>query len=87
PYNRGTRDGLTALWTRWADLGPALTAKLDALSEQWVSEKALPEMRFTLGGVEELKDPDVALMLAIGPDGALQAVTSWLPCWKDGELV
>ncbi|MDR6867225.1 lysylphosphatidylglycerol synthetase-like protein (DUF2156 family) [Microbacterium resistens] len=87
PYNRGNRDGLTAVWTRWVDLGPAMTAKLDALSEQWVSEKALPEMRFTLGGLEELKDPDVALMLAIGPDGELQAVTSWLPCWEDGELV
>lgn len=87
PYNRGARDGLTTLWTRWDDLPAGMAAKLDALSEQWVSEKALPEMRFTLGGMEELKDPDVALMLAIGPDGELQAITSWLPVWRDGEVV
>ncbi|MGB4136925.1 MAG: DUF2156 domain-containing protein [Microbacterium sp.] len=87
PYRRGARDGLRAEWARWQDLPAGLVARLDALSEQWVAEKALPEMGFTLGGVDELKDPEVALMLAIGPDGALQAVTSWLPVWQDGERV
>lgn len=87
PYRRGARDGLRAEWTRWQDLPTALAVQLDALSEQWIAEKALPEMGFTLGGVDELKDPEVAVMLAIGPDGALQAVTSWLPIREDGELV
>ena len=44
-------------------------------------------MGFTLGGMAELKDPDVRLMLAIGPDGRMQAVTSWLPVYRDGEVV
>ncbi|MDR2998954.1 MAG: DUF2156 domain-containing protein, partial [Microbacterium sp.] len=86
PYRRGARDGLRAEWTRWQDLSPVLSARLEALSEQWIAEKALPEMGFTLGGIDELKDPDVALMLALGPDGELQAVTSWLPVWQRGEV-
>lgn len=87
PYRRGERDGLRAEWTRWHDLPAGLSAQLEALSEHWIAEKALPEMGFTLGGLDELKDPDVALMLAIGADGGLQAVTSWLPVWEGGERV
>ncbi|KJL32375.1 bifunctional lysylphosphatidylglycerol flippase/synthetase MprF [Microbacterium azadirachtae] len=87
PYNRGQRDGLTTLWTTWEQLPAGLVAQLDALSEQWIAEKALPEMRFTLGGMEELRDPDVEILLAIGPEGELQAVTSWMPVWREGELV
>ncbi|MBS1673235.1 MAG: DUF2156 domain-containing protein [Actinobacteria bacterium] len=87
PYNRGQRDGLTTLWITWEQLPAGLVAQLDALSEQWIAEKALPEMRFTLGGMDELKDPDVALLLAIGPEGELQAVTSWMPVWREGELI
>ena len=35
----------------------------------------------------ELKDPDVRLYLAFGADGGLQAVTSWLPSWRDARVV
>lgn len=87
PFRRGAREGLRAEWTHWHELPAALAVQLDALSEQWISEKSLPEMGFTLGGVQELKDPEVALMLAIGADGELQAVTSWLPVWEGGEPV
>jgi len=87
PYNRGQRDGLTTLWTTWEQLPAGRVAQLDALSEQWIAEKALPEMRFTLGGMEELRDPDVEILLAIGPEGELQAVTSWMPVWREGELI
>ena len=44
-------------------------------------------MGFTLGALDELKDPDVRLLLAIAPDGAVQAVTSWLPSFRDGAVV
>lgn len=84
PLNRGLKEGLTTLWTTWAELPLATAAEITAISEAWVSEKELPEMGFTLGGMEELKDPEVALMLAIGPDERIQAVTSWLPTFRDG---
>lgn len=85
-YNKGVREGITTLWSSWADLPASVLAQINAISEQWVSEKELPEMGFTLGGMEELKDPDVALFLALGPDGGLQAITSWLPSWTDGRI-
>lgn len=85
--NRGIKEGLTTVWTSWDELPLATIAEINAISEEWVAEKELPEMGFTLGGMEELKDPDVRLMLAVGTDGRLQAVTSWLPVYRDGEVI
>ncbi len=86
-YNRGEREGITTLWSSWDDLPSALAAEISAISEEWVSEKALPEMGFTLGGMDELKDPAVMLLLALGSDGRVQAITSWMPEWRDGRVV
>ena len=79
--NKGNRAGITLLWSTWEDLPAAISSQIDAISEQWVAEKELPEMGFTLGGMEELKDPDVYLYLAIDTDGKVEAITSWLPSW------
>ncbi|WP_375384778.1 bifunctional lysylphosphatidylglycerol flippase/synthetase MprF [uncultured Microbacterium sp.] len=87
PLNRAEREGMTAVWTSWRALTPAMSSQIAAISEQWVTDRALPEMGFTLGGIEELADPDVALLLAVDADGRLRAVTSWLPSWRDGVRV
>ncbi|KAA9111185.1 bifunctional lysylphosphatidylglycerol flippase/synthetase MprF [Microbacterium rhizomatis] len=87
PLNRAEREGMTAQWTSWRALTPAMASQIVAISEQWVTERALPEMGFTLGGIEELTDPDVALLLAVDAHGHLRAVTSWMPSWRDGVLV
>ena len=84
--NKGTRAGITTVWSTWDDLPASAAAEIDAISEQWVAEKELPEMGFTLGGVEELKDPDVFLYLAMNPEGRIEAITSWLPSWTDGRV-
>lgn len=86
-YNRGRKERISTVWTSWEDLAPLHQTQIAALSEQWVSEKELPEMGFTLGGMAELKDPDVRLFLAYDPAGELQGVTSWLPSWRDGRVV
>ena len=44
-------------------------------------------MGFTLGGVEQLNDPDVLLVLALDSEGHVHGVTSWLPVYRDGMLV
>lgn len=87
PLNRAVKEGLTTVWTTWNELPLTTAAEIRAISEDWVSEKELPEMGFTLGGMDELKDPEVRLMLAVGPDERLQAVTSWLPTFRDGRPV
>lgn len=85
--SRGTKAGLTTEWTTWDALPAALANQISTISEQWVAEKEMPEMGFTLGTLEELKDPEVALFLALGPDGRLQAITSWLPSYRNGRPV
>ncbi|RDV45806.1 hypothetical protein DOE76_04965 [Leifsonia sp. ku-ls] len=86
-HNRGVKEQISTLWTSWDELSPLIQTQITAVSEQWVSEKELPEMGFTLGGLAELRDRDVRLYLAFGRDGELQAVTSWLPSWRDGRVV
>ncbi|NEN06477.1 DUF2156 domain-containing protein [Diaminobutyricibacter tongyongensis] len=85
--NRAQRAGIRAEWTTYADLSLATAIQLSDISEQWIAEKDLPEMGFTLGGIDELRDPSVRLMLAIGEDGRVEGVTSWLPRYRDGAVV
>ncbi|HWU57509.1 MAG TPA: phosphatidylglycerol lysyltransferase domain-containing protein, partial [Microbacteriaceae bacterium] len=85
--NRGIKENISTLWTTWDALPLTMLNQINAISEQWVSEKELPEMGFTLGGMAELKDQEVKLFLAIGPDGRMQAITSWLPTYRDGSVI
>ena len=85
--NRAERAGVRTLWTSYPALTPAQLAQIDEISEAWVAEKELPEMGFTLGGVDELRDPAVGLMLALDADDRVQAVTSWLPTCADGQVI
>ena len=61
--------------------------QIEEISEQWAQLKALPEMKFTLGGVEELHDPRVRILYAIDAEGTVLGVTSWLPTWRDGRII
>ncbi len=85
--NRAAREGVRVTWTHWHELGARTANQIAEISELWVVEKKLPELGFTLGGVDELRDPDVLLGIAAEGSGAVQAVTSWLPTWRDGVLV
>ncbi len=85
--NRARKDGVTAEWTSMHDAPLAVTEQIVAISEEWVADKGLPEMGFTLGGLEELHDPEVRLLLAIDDDRHVHAVTSWMPVHRDGVLV
>jgi len=85
--NRAGKEGVEAVWTSWAGCDVETREKIISLSEQWVADKALPEMGFTLGGLDELRDPDTKLLLALDGAGRLHGVTSWLPVYEGGELV
>jgi lysylphosphatidylglycerol synthetase-like protein (DUF2156 family) len=51
-----------------------------------VADKGLPELGFTLGGIDELADDEVRLLLAVDADRTVHAVTSWLPVYRDGAI-
>ena len=56
--NRATKDGITYREGQLAEMPRGLLTQVRAISELWVSDKGLPEMGFTLGGVDEALDPD-----------------------------
>ncbi|MFB2586009.1 bifunctional lysylphosphatidylglycerol flippase/synthetase MprF [Herbiconiux liukaitaii] len=85
--NRAVKEGLRAEWTTYDGLDASVTGQIREISELWVAEKGLPEMGFTLGGLEELMAPEVRLMIAIDAHGRVQGVTSWLPTFRDGRVV
>lgn len=84
--NRAERAGIRAEWTSFEHLAPAHARQLAEISEAWVAEKDLPEMGFTLGGIDELRDPEVRMMVAIDADEHMVGATSWLPTWRHGRL-
>ena len=85
--NRAATEGITYREVVLAEEPWAVRAQVRAISEGWVGEKGLPEMGFTLGGVEEALDPAVTVGLAVDADGSVHGVTSWLPVHgPDGEV-
>jgi lysylphosphatidylglycerol synthetase-like protein (DUF2156 family) len=85
--NRAERLGIRSEWTNFGRLSLAHVDQLHDMSEQWVAEKGLPEMGFTLGGIDELRAPDTALMIAVDADDRLLAITSWMPAYRDGVVI
>lgn len=85
--NRAAREGVRAVWGSWHQLPRLTTLQISALSDQWMSEKDLPELGFTLGGIDELIDDDVLVGVALDENDNVLAVTSWLPVQRDGVLV
>jgi lysylphosphatidylglycerol synthetase-like protein (DUF2156 family) len=62
-------------------------AQVETISAQWVQDKGLPELGFTLGGVEEALDPRVRVSVAVDADGLVHGVTSWMPIHRPGDGV
>nr|WP_254704689.1 DUF2156 domain-containing protein [Rhodococcus pyridinivorans] len=85
--NRAAKDGIEARWTTFAAAPLSVTEQIVDISEEWVADKGLPEMGFTLGGVAELRDPEVRLLLAVDANDHVHAITSWMPVHRDGKVV
>ncbi|MFI6846971.1 rhomboid family intramembrane serine protease [Kitasatospora sp. NPDC050467] len=85
--NKAGKQGITAEWWSYHDAPLALRDQIRSISEEWVSEKGLPEMGFTLGGLEELDDPAVRLLIAVDADRTVHGLTSWMPVYENGAPV
>jgi len=85
--NRARKSGISAQWSTYGSLNAGLRTQVHELSEAWARQKALPEMGFTLGGLEELKDDNVLLGLAVDRHGKVHAITSWLPVFHEGRVI
>jgi phosphatidylglycerol lysyltransferase len=85
--NKAQKAGIVAEWSNLPAAPLAITDQIRAISEEWAADKGLPEMGFTLGGVAELDDPEVRLLLAVDGNRVVHGVTSWLPVRSGGEIV
>lgn len=79
--NKAAREGVEFRLCTLADEPRSVLAQVRAISEQWTGDRGLPEMRFTLGTVDEALDPEVRVGLAADADGNLHGITSWLPVY------
>ena len=85
--SRAAKSGITAEWIGYRSAPLSIRDQIEAISEEWVSDKALPEMGFTLGGLDELEDPAVRCLIAVDAERTIHGVTSWMPCYSDGEPI
>ena len=77
--NQAAKQGISWRLARWPSSPAGIQLQVRAISAQWVEDKGLPEMGFTLGGVDEAMDPEVRVGLAVDADGTVHGVTSWMP--------
>jgi phosphatidylglycerol lysyltransferase len=85
--NRAAKEGVSYREGRLADMPRGLLTQVRAISELWVGDKGLPEMGFTLGGVDEALDRETVVGLAVDTDQTVHGVTSWLPVYAGAGRV
>ncbi|MFI6446107.1 bifunctional lysylphosphatidylglycerol flippase/synthetase MprF [Kitasatospora sp. NPDC050543] len=85
--NKAGKQGIVAEWWTYHEAPIAIRDQIRSISEEWVSDKGLPEMGFTLGGLEELLDPAVRVLIAVDGDRTVHGLTSWMPVYEDGVPV
>ena len=85
--NRAARDDIHFQLVTLAEQDPTVITQIRHMSQDWVADKVLPEMGFTLGGVDEALDPEVRVALAIDNSGHIHGMTSWLPVYGPGGRI
>ncbi len=60
---------------------PELLSQFKQVSGQWVGQKNLPELGFTLGKTASILNPEIRTYYATNEQGELQGFVSWLPSY------
>jgi lysylphosphatidylglycerol synthetase-like protein (DUF2156 family) len=85
--NRAKKENVRFELVELADQSWRLVQQVEHLSQDWLGDKELPEMGFTLGGVPEALDREVKVALAINSEGTVDGVLSWMPVYQgDGRV-
>jgi lysylphosphatidylglycerol synthetase-like protein (DUF2156 family) len=83
--NQAAKRGLDFHLGPLASMPARWRGQVETISTQWVQDKGLPELGFTLGGVEEALDPRVRVGIAVDAAGVVHGVTSWMPVHRPGD--
>jgi phosphatidylglycerol lysyltransferase len=82
--NQGAKLGITQRLAPLTKQPRGIQVQVRAISADWIEDKGMPEMGFTLGGVDEALDPHVRVGLAVDSDNTVHGVTSWMPVHASG---
>ncbi|OJZ70036.1 hypothetical protein BRW65_21120 [Mycobacterium paraffinicum] len=85
--NKAAKEGIRAEWTSYPEAPLSIRDQVRVISEEWVADKGMPEMGWTLGGLDELDDPTVRCLIAVDEQWIVHGITSWLPVYRDGHAV
>ncbi|GAC58875.1 hypothetical protein GOHSU_56_00080 [Gordonia hirsuta DSM 44140 = NBRC 16056] len=85
--NKAKKLGIEHRLVRLADQPLDIRAQVTGISDEWIGGKGLPEMGFTLGGIDEALDDDVYTSLATDQVGDVLGVLSWLPVYGGAGVV
>lgn len=85
--NKAAKEGIRAEWTSYPEAPLSIRDQVRVISEEWVADKGMPEMGWTLGGLDELDDPTVRCLIAVDEQWIVHGITSWLPVYRDGHPV
>ena len=77
--NRAGRLGLSFSWAPPQQRTERLLQEVRRVSQDWLSGKRLPELRFAMGSVAALADPAVRLGTAADCKGRVLGFISWVP--------
>lgn len=85
--NKAGKLGISMKTINYKDAPLAIKDQLHAIADSWVADKSLPEMGFTLGTLEQAKDPAVIMNIAVDSDGTVHGMTSWLPIYGKSKQI
>ena len=85
--NKAKRDGISDVLTTYKEAPWDVQQQIVEISEEWAELKALPEMKFTLGGLDELIDKRVKILYAIDENQRVLGVTSWMPTYRNKRVI
>ena len=85
--NKAAKEGITAEWWSYPQAPPDLVGQIRQICQTWMAGKGLPEMGFTLGGLDQLNDPHIRCLIAVGADRKVHGITSWMPVYVGGRPV
>lgn len=79
--NRAKREGVTFEMYEGGTIPFSIRSQLVSISEEWVAQKKLPQMGFTLGRTEDVDNPDINVAVATDGTGRVHAFVDWLPIY------
>lgn len=85
--NKAKRDGISDILTTYKQASFDVQQQIVEISEEWAELKSLPEMKFTLGGLDELQDERVKILYAIDENERVLGVTSWMPTYRNHKII